>query len=155
MNDIHKTFSVDMQFLGQSHVVRVPLGTATPTEHELRSGFETVYWNLFKVALPEIQARIVNVNTSVVGVRNPVDLSRLIDPENQGQSVVPTGHRQVVFDGTAHQTPIYWRDHLPPDAALSGPAIIEQLDTTVLLPPGDQVTSGADGNLIIHIGGAA
>ena len=155
MNDIHKTFSVDMQFLGQSHVVRVPLGTATPTEHELRSGFETVYWNLFKVALPEIQARIVNVNTSVVGVRNPVDLSRLIDPENQGQSVVPTGHRQVVFDGTAHQTPIYWRDHLPPDAALSGPAIIEQLDTTVLLQPGDQVTSGADGTLIIHIGGAA
>lgn len=41
------------------------------------------------------------------------------------------------------------------DARLKGPAIIEQFDSTVLIPPGDDVTSGPDGNLMIHIGGAA
>jgi len=51
-------------------------------------------------------------------------------------------------------TPVYWRDHLPLDLALHGPAIIEQMDTTTLVEPGDLVTSDADGNLIIHIGGA-
>ncbi len=150
-----KTFSVDMQFLGQSHVVRVPLVTATPTEADLRSGFEAVYWNRFKVDLPEIRARIVSVNTSVVGLRTPVDLSRLIDPDARQDTAIPTGHRSVLFDGRFHDTPVYWRDHLPMDARLKGPAIIEQFDSTVLIPPGDDVTSGPDGNLMIHIGGAA
>ena len=147
-------FSADMQFLGQSHVVRVPLDTATPTAAMLRARFEAVYWERFKVELPEIRARIVTVNTSVIGISAPVDLSQLIDPAQRQATATPTGHRQVTFDGTAHQTPIYWRDHLPADAKLTGPAIIEQLDTTILIPPGDRVESGVDGNLTIHIGAA-
>ncbi len=154
LTEVRQLFSVDMQFLGQSHVVRVPLDTPVPTEAELRQGFEKVYWNRFKVELPEIRARIVNVNTSVIGVSDPVDLSRLIDPDGRHATATPSEHRQVVFDGVVHDTPIYWRDHLPADATLTGPAIIEQLDTTVLIPPGDHVTSGRDGNLILHIGGA-
>jgi len=94
------------------------------------------------------------VNTSVIGISAPVDLSKLIDPAQRQATATPTGHRQVTFDGTAHQTPIYWRDHLPADAKLTGPAIIEQLDTTILIPPGDRVESGVDGNLTIHIGAA-
>lgn len=147
-------FSADMQFLGQSHVVRVPLDTATPTAATLRARFEAVYWERFKVELPEIRARIVTVNTSVIGISDPVDLSQLIDPAQRQATATPTGHRQVTFDGTAHETPIYWRDHLPADAKLTGPAIIEQLDTTILIPPGDRVESGVDGNLTIHIGAA-
>ena len=51
------------------------------------------------------------------------------------------------------ETPLYWRDHLPLEATLTGPAIIEQIDTSILVEPGDRVTSGKDGNLIIRIGG--
>ncbi len=145
-------FCVDMQFVGQSHVVRVPLDSPTPSAKVLRKRFEAVYWERFKIALPEIRARIVTVNTSVMGIRNPVDLSRLINPMERQTNLNPTGHRTVMFDGIAHKTPIYWRDHLPQDATLKGPAIIEQLDTTILVPPGDQMDSGIDGNLIINIG---
>ena len=154
LKEVHQVFSVDMQFLGQSHVVRVPLATSTPTATELRQGFETVYWNRFKVELPDIRARIVNVNTSVIGISEPVDLSRLIDPAGRKTKLTVHERRPVVFDGTVHDTPIYWRDHLPRDAAFTGPAIVEQLDSTVVVPPGDHVTSGEDGNLIIHIGSA-
>ena len=155
LNAIQQHFSVDMQFLGQSHVVRVPLETATPSSADLRTKFEAVYWQRFKVELPEIRARIVNVNTSVIGVSDPVDLSGLIDPAGRKATAAPTNTRDVVFDGTRHTTPIYWRDHLPADATLAGPAVIEQLDTTILVPPGDMVTSGDDGNLMIHIGATA
>ena len=61
----------------------------------------------------------------------------------------------MVFDGVNHDTPIYWRDHLPEDVRLEGPALIEQFDTTILVPPGDVVKGARDGNLIIEIGGAA
>lgn len=155
IREIRKVFSVDMQFLGQSHVVRVPLESANPKAAELRCGFEAVYWNRFKVELPEIRARIVNVNTSVIGVSDPVDLSRLINPDGRQDTTKPVSYRAVVFDGKAHNTPVYWRDHLPIDATLTGPAIIEQLDSTILVPPGDRVISGADGNLFIHIEGTA
>lgn len=149
------THSVDMQFVGQSHVVRVPVENALPSRETLRRAFEAVYWNRFKVELPEIRARIVTANTSVIGVCAPVDLSRLIDPAGRAASAVPQSHRAVIFDGTAHRTPVYQRGRLPADVALDGPAILEQLDTTILIPPGDRVTGGVDGNLTIHIGGAA
>jgi len=154
LDEIRRSFRVDMQFLGQSHVVRVPLPDPTPDRAGLRKAFEAVYWNRFKVELATIQARIVNMNTSVIGVRPPVDLAGLIDAAGRQAEAVPTARRRVIFEGQAHDTPIYWRDTLPADVSLSGPAIIEQLDTTILIPPGDRVTGGADGNLTIHVGAA-
>ncbi len=151
LREIRREFSVDMQFQGQSHVVRVPLEDGTPTRDDLRARFEKVYWKRFKVELAEIRARIVNLNCSLIGVRDPVDLAGLIDAQERKSTAEPTGRRDVIFDGTMHDTPIYWRDHLPAEVTLCGPAVIEQLDTTVLLPPGDRLQGRADGNLIIHI----
>ena len=50
-------------------------------------------------------------------------------------------------------TPVYWRDHLPDPARIEGPAIIEQMDTTILIEPGDVATGDGGGNLIIAVGG--
>ncbi len=145
-------FSLDMQFIGQSHVVRVPLPDGTPTRADMQARFEEVYWNRFRVKLAEIRAKIVNVNCSIIGVCDPVDLTALIDPAGRQATANPTGTRRVIFDGEPLETPIYWRDHLPDDVALQGPAVIEQADSTVLLPPGDRATGITDGNLVIDIG---
>ncbi|MBW4707509.1 hydantoinase/oxoprolinase family protein [Roseobacter sp. YSTF-M11] len=155
ITETRQEFSVDMQFVGQSHVVRVPLTSGTPTRPELQARFEEVYWNRFKVELKEIHARIVTLNCSVIGLCEPLDLSRLMAPETRQAVATPTASRPVVFDGRPHETPVYWRDYLPEDVSLSGPAVIEQADCTILIPPGDVVKGGADGNLFIHIGGPA
>jgi N-methylhydantoinase A len=62
-----------------------------------------------------------------------------------------TDTRAVYFDGGFQDTPVYQREALPVDAAFDGPAIIEQMDTTILVEPGDHVTSDDEGNLIIHV----
>jgi len=152
---VEKKFSVDMQFVGQSHVVRVPLDDGTPTRDTLRTRFETVYWDRFKVELAEIRAAIVNVNCSIIGVSDPIDLSGLIDPTERQAAARPTGMRQVVFNGRTYDTPIYWRDTLPENLSLEGPLVIEQLDSTIVIPPGDRVEGKPDGNLIIHVGEAS
>lgn len=149
---VTRAFSVDMQFQGQSHVVRVPLEDGTPSRDDLRSRFESVYWKRFKVDLPDIRARIVNVNCSIIGIREPVDLTVLIDAAERRSTAEPTSRRNVVFDGVSHETPIFWRDHLPAEIRFDGPTIIEQFDTTILIPPGDRLEGRADGNLVIHIG---
>jgi len=146
--------SVDMQFVGQSHILRVPLDGPSPSRQDLRQRFEAAYMARFKIALDEIRPKLVNINTSVIGVRPPLDLSLLIDPAGRqaNETDALTGSRPVFFDTDWVETPIYARERLPIDAAFSGPAIIEQMDTTIVIEPGDRVTGDAQGNLIIHVG---
>ncbi len=148
---VRESFSVDMQFVGQSHVVRVDLEDQRPSREVLRARFEEVYWARFKVELAEINARIVNVNCSVVGVSDPVDLSRLVDVSGRMPSVEASGVRMIIFDEGPVETPVYWRDHLPLDAVIEGPAVIEQMDTTVLIEPGWVARGDALGTLIVEV----
>src|SRR5207244_10729081 len=61
------------------------------------------------------------------------------------------GGRRVWFADGWRQTPIYSRDRLRLDAAFEGPAILEQLDCTTVVEPGDRVTQDKLGNLLIAI----
>ncbi|MEM1314822.1 MAG: hydantoinase/oxoprolinase family protein [Pseudomonadota bacterium] len=155
IRQVRRLYSADMQFAGQSHVVRVPLDDAAPTREALRARFEAAYWERFKVELAEIRARVVNLNVSVIGERAPVELSGLLDRDAAEGELAPEARRQVFFDGSWHETPVFRRGALGEGARLDGPAILEQRDTTIVVPPGDRVEGAADGNLIIHLGGAA
>jgi N-methylhydantoinase A len=150
LTDVRAEFTADMQFIGQTHLLRVTLPGSTPSRAELQQGFEAAYHARFRVTLPTIRANLVNLNTSVIGQRPQADLSRLIDPAERRPTAVPREMRTVWFDGPT-ETPVYWRDHLPLDVTLTGPAIIEQMDTTIIVEPGDRVTSDADGNLILWV----
>ncbi|MEZ5658730.1 MAG: hydantoinase/oxoprolinase family protein [Burkholderiaceae bacterium] len=153
VSEIKHRFSVDMQFVGQTHLLRVPLPDARPNRGQLRQWFEAAYRARFRVELSEIRAQLVNVNVSVIGARAPVDLSLLIDPAGRADTLEAArrGERAVRIGGRWHQTPVYWRDALPVHAQLTGPAIIEQMDTTVLIEPGDAVRADDDGNLIVTL----
>ncbi|TYC63075.1 hydantoinase/oxoprolinase family protein [Stappia sp. BW2] len=156
IEELREIYSVDMQFIGQTHLLRVPLSGPRPTLEELQKLFEEAYFNRFRVELPEIKASLVNVNCSVIGRRAEIDLSLLIDPaarKNRLEEAL-TGHRQVWFNGPV-ETPIYWRDHLPLAAKIQGPAIVEQMDTTIVIDPGDKAVQDADGNIIIELGAGA
>ena len=147
---IHAERSADMQFVGQTHLLRVALPGATPSRSQFQTLFEAAYHARFRVSLPQIKANLVNLNTSVIGQRPDFDLSGLIDPLLRRETAEPTAHRRVWFDAWT-ETPIYWRDHLPLDMRLTGPAIIEQMDTTILIEPGCTLTSDPDGNLIVTV----
>jgi N-methylhydantoinase A len=152
IEELKELRSVDMQFIGQTHLLRVPLDTDRPTRETLQTLFEEAYFNRFHVDLPEIKASLVNVNTSVIGRRQEIDLSLLIDAAGRKATLAEaqSGSRQVWF-GQFMETPIYWRDHLPLDAAIVGPAIIEQMDTTIVIEPGDRAVQDTDGNIIITL----
>ena len=156
VEDVRCIYSVDMQFIGQTHLLRVPLDGPVITREDLQARFEEVYYRRFHVRLPEIRASVINANTSVIGHRADVDLSRLIDPSERKSTPdeARTGARKVRFDGTWHETPIYRREYLPEGFRMVGPAVIEQMDTTILLEPGDQAEGIVDGNIMITLGTA-
>jgi N-methylhydantoinase A len=145
-----------MQFVGQTHIINVPLPSSSVTRAVLQQLFEKAYFARFKVELPEIRANLVNLNTSVTGVRPAIDLSRLIDPAGRAKTLDEARReiRPVWYGGHWHHTPVYSREKLPLDAVIEGPAILEQMDATTVLEPGDRARSDADGNIIIDIGEA-
>ncbi|TGV80563.1 hydantoinase/oxoprolinase family protein, partial [Mesorhizobium sp. M00.F.Ca.ET.149.01.1.1] len=153
---IRVTHSADMQFVGQTHIINVPLPSSSVSRETLQQLFEKAYFARFKVELPEIRANLVNLNTSVTGVRPQIDLSRLIDPAGRAATLEEARReiRPVWYHGTWHDTPVYARERLPLDAVIEGPAILEQMDATTVLEPGDHARSDADGNIIIDIGEA-
>lgn len=144
----------DMQFVGQTHILNVPLPSPQPTRAMLQALFEEAYHARFKVRLPEIRANLVNLNTSVIGVRPEVDLSTLIDPAGRASTVAGAllERRPVWFDGKWIETPVYDRGKLPIGVAFDGPAILEQLDATTVIEPGDRAVTDGDGNIVIEIG---
>ncbi len=156
LTDLRRLHSVDMQYRGQTHLLRVPLDGPQISREDLLARFEEVYYTRFRIRLPGAAAAVVNANTSVIGRRAALDLATLIDPAQRRATLAEaqTGHRSVRFDGAWHDTPVYWRDHLPADARLTGPAILEQMDTTTVIEPGDSVATDADGNILITLGAA-
>ncbi len=143
--------AADMQFLGQSHILTIAIDSPAVTREALQQGFEAAYWDRFEVELPEIRAVLVNLHTAVIGRRRPVDLAALA--ETGEGDLKPLAIRPVWFESGIVETPIYRRRQIAPGATLSGPAIIEQLDATTVVEPGNTVVADAHGNLIITIAG--
>jgi N-methylhydantoinase A len=151
--EVNTTFSADMQFVGQTHLLRIPLPDATPTRDDLQRRFERAYHARFRVELPQVHAALVNLNCSVTGHRPPVDLALMLDCATRAATLADAtlGRRRVRFDDGWHDTPVYDRERLPVDATLTGPAILQQLDTTIVIGPGDRMAQDRDGNLLVEI----
>jgi len=144
--------AADMQFQGQSHILTVPLAHGRATRAELQDAFAAAYWRRFEVELPEIRPVLVNLHTAVIGKRPAVPLAALSRADRKAtleEAQVST--RQVWFDGGFVATPIYRRELLPEGASFVGPAIVEQLDTTIVIEPGGQVSMDRLGNLVVAV----
>ena len=154
---IEVLWSADMQFIGQTHQLRVPLPDGRPDRDVMQRAFGRAYRARFHVELPEIRANLVNLNCSVIGRRPQMDLSALIDARERRASLreAETERRRVRFGEDWHETPVYWRDRLPAGAELQGPAIVEQLDATSVIEPGDRAAQDGDGNLLVMLGAVA
>jgi N-methylhydantoinase A len=144
IESVRLLFSADMQFQGQSHLLTVPLPGVELSREDLQQRFDRAYWDRFGVELPEIRAVLVNLHTAVIGLRPRLDLKLLAD----GCKVGEVRKRSVWFDGGWRETPVHRRGSVP--ASITGPAIIEQLDCTIVLEPGNRAATDAVGNLVVE-----
>lgn len=141
----------DMQFRGQTHLLTVPVEPGRLDGGSLRAAFERAYHERFGVALPEIGAMLVNLKTSVIGRRPVVDPTILAASDARRPSVgeAMVDERPVWFASGRRPTPVYRRERLPLASSLAGPAIVEQLDTTIVIEPGDHAAVDRLGNLVV------
>jgi len=152
VRELRYIHSADMQFAGQSHILSVAVERADISIAELHKAFAAAYWRRFGIELAEIPPVLVNLHTAVIGVRPDISLGALAGTDRASSlKAAQTGTRRVWFADGWHDTPVYARDRLPKDAAFEGPAILEQLDCTTVVEPGDAVRLDDLGNLLIAL----
>ena len=144
---------VDMQFQGQTHILSFTVDDPRVSKSRLRSSFEEAYWNRFSVELPEIRPVLVNLHTAVIGRRKAVPLTSLMPLEDEWKhsSECQKGTRAVWFEQGWQETPVFHREPLCPGSRITGPALLEQMDSTVVLDPRDALEVNSFGNLIITL----
>ena len=154
IEETHVLHAAEMQFRGQTHLIRVTLPHADVTREEMQALFEAAYFKRFQLRLPEIRAVVVNLITSVIGRRRKLDLSALLDASKRKASLrqAMIAERRLYADGRWHEASVYAREALPLDAVIKGPAIIQQIDATTVIEPGATARLDMIGNLRIEVG---
>jgi N-methylhydantoinase A/oxoprolinase/acetone carboxylase beta subunit/N-methylhydantoinase B/oxoprolinase/acetone carboxylase alpha subunit len=139
----------DLLYKGQSHVFRVPVDAPGFDSAGVLARFEALYQERFDIELPEMTAMLISLRTTVIGRRDQSSVETT--PSTRALEEAFVGERSVFFDGEWHNTHVYQREQLPTGARLDGPAIVQQLDTTILIEPDCTAVVDAADNLIIDV----
>jgi len=149
----------DMRFVGQNFELRIPLMSVSaqqsfefPSVSELRSRFTATHESAYGFASQTDPIEIVNVRLTARATLMEIPPFKLA--ARGDAPLIERSRRDVVFDSRkpALDTPIYQRSDLLAGDVLQGPAIIEQLDTTIPHYPGDVATVLQSGALLVEVG---
>jgi N-methylhydantoinase A len=149
-------YAADMQFRGQTHLIRVQLPSAEVERAELQRRFEAAYFARFQVRLPEIEPVLVNLMTSVIGRRRPFPVASLLAEGARAATLegASIGKRAIYAGGRWQSGSVFDRLKLPVGATFTGPAIVQQIDATTVVEPGASARVDRIGNLRISVGAA-
>jgi N-methylhydantoinase A len=144
--------SVDLRYIGQLHSVTVPLtevsaeGVAVAT-----AAFHDEHLRQYRYSHPDAPVETSALRVAARGTRAKPDLSRIGDGSER-RNPVAERERPVHFgDRGWVETRVVDRDSLGPGAEVRGPAVVDQLDSTIVLPPGTSARVDEVGNVIISI----
>ena len=146
--------TMDARYVGQDYELSLPVpGDLDSDLGGLVESFHVAHENAYGYALRDRHAECVTLR--VAGREATKQLQPPFETgQRQDSSVAPSpiDERTTWWEETGLlQTPIYRRDHLPKGWQGKGPAVIEQMDTTVLVPPTIAVTVDTWGNLIMDL----
>jgi N-methylhydantoinase A len=143
----------DFLYQGQTHVMRMPVASPGFDPALVLPQFEALYRERFDVDLSEMRPILAALRTTVIGRRERIEGFGLAPPDGAlATNVHGPESRAVWFGGQWLHTPVLARHGLRAGDAIPGPAIVEQLDTTTVIEPGDTAKVDAAGNLIITVG---
>ena len=130
---------IDVRYLGQSYElqVEVPSEIDEGALNKVIESFHEKHMRMYGYSMLDEEVEFVNARVRAIG--------RIVKPKIPKQpleGLVPDessilGFREIYFGEKDDfiRTPIYLRERLRPGNVIEGPAIIEQYDTTIVVPP--------------------
>ena len=138
-----------MRYLGQGHEIPVEV-TDLDDVASLRTAFESAYQALFGRTIPDMDVEVLSWTMSVSSDAPEIEWSS----EDADDQSLTTGERQL-FD-LSNQTwmtaKTYSRSAVGMDSSIQGPALIEEAQTTTVVPPGFTARQTQHGHLLLTRG---
>ena len=126
--------TIDMMYQGQWRSLAVSAPTPIVSLADLIESFHSEHKREYNFRRDDAPVGLFRLNLKAIGVVPKAELARSAPT---GAEPKPRSHRAVWFAGHgAGETPVYWRPDLGAGASFSGPAIVEQFDSTIVVPPG-------------------
>jgi len=144
--DVRVAYAADMRYVGQAYELEVPITAPVAPERvpEIVAAFHAVHERVYGYARAQQPVEFVNFRAvHTFPLPRPVLTPAARDGSLHAALI---GERRAYFDGFV-PTVIYERARLPLGARLPGPAIVEQPDTTTVIPPGVVAVVDDAGNL--------
>lgn len=150
----------DGRFVGQGFNLTVKLpngpyaGASALAEGEVRAAliaaFESAYREKYGRTPPNVPVELLNLR--VTGKAPPRQQSRLV-PMEGGKTPEPRSRRPVYFPEAMGylDTPVYARDSLCAGVSLTGPLLVEDEGSTLVVGPGGTMVQQPTGNLVITL----
>ena len=151
------TRAADLRYVGQGYELRVLFPACALDDDALTGAWqafhrqhEAEYGHCF-----DSPVEIVNIRLTGSGPMPKIGKPAAPAGGTLEAALVKTGPGVFRVAGELRTLPtaFYRREALPVGVAVPGPAIVLQMDSTTVVPPGATVTPDAGGNLIIRLGG--
>jgi N-methylhydantoinase A len=145
--EVRVAYAADMRYVGQAYEleVSIPAPVTAAGVPGIVAAFHVVHERVYGYARTQQPVEFVNFRAvHTFPLPRPV-----VTPAARASGTLDDariGERRAYFDGFV-PTAIYERARLPLGARLTGPAIVEQTDTTTVIPPGVTALVDEAGNL--------
>jgi N-methylhydantoinase A len=146
----HFRRTADMRYVGQSYQIEIEVDLAwlEKNNHDaLAAAFHRGHERMYGHADERAPAEIVDIRVQMRGTIPPVTLETIAPGSGHPR---PRSRRAILLDGASLAADVFARADLGSGDRIAGPAIVEQDDTTILLPARFEGTVDRHGNLHVR-----
>ena len=145
----------DMRYLGQNFELTVLEPPGRPSLGSLGGAFLGEHERVYGYSAPDEPVQVVAFRLTALGEPEPLALPPLPRAPRPEPDAARAGERAVYFDeaGGFVPTPIYRRERLLDGYRIAGPAVVEQMDATTVILPGQVAVVDERANLLIRTDG--
>ena len=138
--------AVGLRYLGQRYELSVPVGAELPALQELGDRFHRLHDQRYGYRRDDHPVEVASAWVAVELDLHPLELPTV--PAADAEPA-PRRVRAARFAGVEREVPVYARDDLGAGCTLHGPAVIEQLDATSVVPPDHRLEVDRFGHLVV------
>jgi N-methylhydantoinase A len=156
LDQLRLEFGIDVRYLGQGYELTIPLGDTSEVSQQdvtaARARFDAMHEQMFGHAAPDEEAEAVNYRLRASAVVPKATLKQQAHADTDAR-VARVGERDVCFDSAQGRVPcpVFDRALLAPGHRFDGPAIVDQLDSTTVVYPGQRALVDDYLNIIIDV----
>lgn len=139
-----------MRYVGQWRSLDVPCSRPIDNMDTIREKFHQQHERAYAYSDTDQEVELYGLRVTGRGIVDKPSFPEIQTAELDNAHI---GTREAYFEeaGEYVETDVYNRNHLGKDAIITGPAIVEQMDSTVVLPPNSEGEVDETGNIIITV----